>query len=335
MASSGRSPKRKRKSDKAAASSSSSSSSSLSSSSPSSSSSSSSSSTSTAAIIDKQQSSSPPAGDGRGAAPAAQATATTMTIRVEVAPEDPENDPVVVSFPRGVPASIAGRTGDGAGVDGDGDGPSPPPRFERSRLRPSSSSRGGGGTVVRGGDDRCSYSARAYGRGHDGRLTKAYVCVFDRGGGTLRLVPSAERGTIFALEQKVAAWERNAGGTAAAARVGAAAGPISASDQMQLLVDSFGSRKKQKVMNSRASNRVDVGNALGSGDTLMRSVAEQQGISRENRRAMLEEGDEKVRFVSVLSVSRTFPGVWSAAHVSYFWKHDQPLPFYQIVRMLH
>ena len=253
MASSGGSPKRKRKSDKAIASSSSSSS-----------------------TVDKRRPWSTPARDGR-------ASATMMPIRVEVAPNDPERDPVVVSFPRGIPISIAGIEG------GKGGGGPPPPRFERSKLKPSSSR----GTRIRGEDEHCSYAASASGRGHDGRLTKAYVCVFDRGAGTLKLVPGAERGTIFALEQR--AREYNPKGLAAA-QVGTAAGPISVSDQMQMLVDSFGSRKKQKVMNSRASNKVDVNNVVGSGDVMMRSITEQEGISRDNRRMILEEGDKKVRF---------------------------------------
>jgi len=76
---------------------------------------------------------------------------------------------------------------------------------------------------------------------------------------------------------------------------------MSASDRAQLLVDSFGSRKKQKVMNSRAANRVNVHSVVGSGDAMMRSVTEQRGISDENRRVMMEErGNEKVRRWSIL-----------------------------------
>ena len=269
MASSGGSPKRKRKSDKAVASTSSSSSS---------------------YTVDKRQPSSGRAAGSTGAAGAAQAAAM-MPIRVEVAPNDPERDPVVVSFPRGIPVSIAGIGGGGGGG-----GPSPP-RFERSKPR-SSSSRG---TRIQGEDEHCSYVASASGRGHDGRLTKAYVCVFDRRGGTLRLVPSAERGTIFALEQRAREYNPKGGG-GGASQVGTAAGPISASDQMQMLVDSFGSRKKQKVMNSRASNKVDVTNVVGSGGVMMRSVAEQEGISRDNMRGILEEGDKKVRFLQFFSI---------------------------------
>ena len=33
---------------------------------------------------------------------------------------------------------------------------------------------------------------------------------------------------------------------------------ISASDRVQMLVDSFGSKKKQKVMESKAANKVNV-----------------------------------------------------------------------------
>ena len=128
-------------------------------------------------------------------------------------------------------------------------------------------------------------------------MTKSYVCVYDRRERTLRLYPTAERGSIFALEQRTRAYDDDNATTSMGGEVGGGnSNTMSASDRAQLLVDSFGSRKKQKVMNSRAANRVNVHSVVGSGDAMMRSVTEQRGISNENRRVMMEErGNEKVR----------------------------------------
>ncbi|KAL3808270.1 hypothetical protein ACHAXA_001412 [Cyclostephanos tholiformis] len=116
---------------------------------------------------------------------------------------------------------------------------------------------------------------------------------------TLRLYPTAERGSIFALEQRTRAYDDDNATTSMGGEVGGGnSNTMSASDRAQLLVDSFGSRKKQKVMNSRAANRVNVHSVVGSGDAMMRSVTEQRGISDENRRVMMEEGgNEKVHQV--------------------------------------
>ena len=124
------------------------------------------------------------------------------------------------------------------------------------------------------------------------------MCVFDKRRGTLRLVPTAERGSIFALEQRTKEYDgRHGSGIGEndmTTTTAVGGGSISASDRMQMLVDSFGSRKKQKVMNSRASNRVNIHSVVGTGEVMMESVAGQEGISRENKRGMMEGGGAKV-----------------------------------------
>jgi hypothetical protein len=216
--------------------------------------------------------------------------AASSTVKVEVAANNLDFDPVVVSFPRGVPYSIASSTSLGDDDDGGGDDAEPPLRFLRSKPK-SSSSRG---TLITGEDDHCTYTASASGRGHDGRLTKAYVCVYDKKAGTLRLVPSAERGTIFALDQCAKEYTPKINGAG-----GEETGTRSTQDQLQLLVDSFGSRKKQKVMNSRASNQVNIHSVVGTGGVMMDSVKNQEGISHDNRKTILEAGGKKVNLTEL------------------------------------
>ncbi len=221
----------------------------------------------------------------------------TVAVSVEVAPINPEHDPIVVSFPRGVPASIA------AG-DSDGMASNPPPRFTCSNLKESSSR----GRRISGEDDDCTYTASAQGRGHDGRLTKIFVGVYNKKSKTLKLVPAAEKGTVFALDQKVKGYTSNVangsllfGGTQTqsngdGSEAQATVGVISAANQVQMLVESFGSRKKQKVMASRASNKVNIHSVVGSGDAMMKSVTKQEGISAENKMKIEEGGGPTVRY---------------------------------------
>ena len=97
------------------------------------------------------------------------ATRGARTVRIETCPEeDPARDPplVVVSFPRGLPASLARGAGAGAAAPGEGgDGSSPVPRFTGAPLRPGAKHPG---RRVDGEDATCRYGATAAGRGHDG-----------------------------------------------------------------------------------------------------------------------------------------------------------------------
>ncbi|KAL7531025.1 hypothetical protein ACHAXR_003810 [Thalassiosira sp. AJA248-18] len=215
------------------------------------------------------------------------------SISVEVSPNNPEYDPVVVSFPRGVPSSIIDNNNNksnNATIDDS------PLRFTCSKLKASSSR----GRRITGEDDNCTYTASAVGHGHDGRLTKMYVCVYNKKKKTLKLVPSAEKGTVFALEQAVKEYTPNVANESMLFGSGTTqddgegnAKVMSASDRVQLLVESFGSKKKQKVMASRAANKVNIHSLVGAGDVMMKSVTKQEGISAGNKKGM-EEGSTMV-----------------------------------------
>ncbi|KAL7552089.1 hypothetical protein ACHAWF_015305 [Thalassiosira exigua] len=89
----------------------------------------------------------------------------------------------------------------------------------------------------------CAYSASAAGRGHDGRLTKAYVCVYDRRAKTLQLIPTAERGMVFALEQAareyVPAVGADGGGASTAAANAASIDPSAKGSEYRIKVAFF------------------------------------------------------------------------------------------------
>jgi len=201
------------------------------------------------------------------------ATPTPFTVSVA---EPSSTDPVLVSFPKGLPISII--------EEEEGD----LPKFKCRRLNSKR------GLVVTGEDDTCTYSATAEGRGHDGRLTKTYVCVVDKKARTLKLVPAAEKGTIFALNQTVKEYTPNVKhGTRLVGDGNVGDSGTSATDRVKMLVESFGSKKKQKVMKSRAANRVNINAVVGAGTLMAASVAKQDGISEANRKGM-EEGGAQV-----------------------------------------
>ncbi|KAK1748778.1 DNA-directed RNA polymerase I subunit RPA49 [Skeletonema marinoi] len=179
---------------------------------------------------------------------------SSASIKVKVAANNPEYDPLLYHSTRN-PTSIA-----------DEDSNATPPTFTYSKFKESSSR----GRRIKGEDDHCAYSAAASGRGHDGRLSKTYVCIFDKKKNTLKLVPSAEKGTVFALDQSVKEYSpavANENST-----MGGEDNTISASDRVKMLVDSFGSKKKQKVMDSRAANKVNVHSVVGGGNFVPENV---------------------------------------------------------------
>ncbi|KAL7446776.1 hypothetical protein ACHAXM_011236 [Skeletonema potamos] len=195
------------------------------------------------------------AGEKRKMGTSSTSKPSTTSIQVKVAPSNPEYDPVVVSFPRGIPSSIAGN-----------DSNANHPTFSYSTFKDSSTR----GRRINGEDDHCTYSASAAGKAHDGRLSKTYVCIFDKKKNTLKLIPSAEKGTVFALDQCVKEYSPAVANDSTT--MGGDSSNISASDRVRMLVDSFGSKKKQKVMESRAANKVNVHSVVGGGNFVPENV---------------------------------------------------------------
>jgi len=100
---------------------------------------------------------------------------------------------------------------------------------------------------------------------------------------------------VFALDQAVVDYVPNVmdGGMGIGGGNAAGGGAMNASERVELLVESFGSKKKQKVMASRAANMVNINSVVGAGNVMMNSVQSQgEKISDGNKDAMVNDGKD-------------------------------------------
>ena len=168
-------------------------------------------------------------------------------------------NPIVVSFPGGLPESVQNRS-------------VKPPRFVWQKSDANSKR----GRRVVGYDRHCLYAASARGMLLDDRRTKLCVGVYDKKRGTVVLHESATNGTVFALQQSVPTYiERNG-------QVGT--DTLSTADRPNIFED-FGSLKKRRVLKSQAANRVDVNHVVGAGhdSAVVNQIMHGEGMSKSNR----------------------------------------------------
>ena len=220
-----------------------------------------------------------------------------VPYKVTVLKPNPKYDPIVVSYPRGLPFALQKANLDKPHNYQE-------PKFTWNKLKPNSDR----GRRLIGEDDTCVYAAESSGR-PDGRLLQHYVVVLNKTKRTMTLVPTAEGKRIFALEQWVKAYEPDVAAAASAAVGGTSnddddnkALPT-AKDRVNMLVESFGSKKKQKVMASRKANVVNINKVVGAGDVMMDSVVGQKGAISETNREMLLDGSKVVSTSAVYSNS--------------------------------
>lgn len=188
-------------------------------------------------------------------APKRSRSGSSSKIDVKVVESDPANDPVVVSFPGGVPAAS-----------------STPPQFVWTSVLAGSKR----GRRVVGKDGTCAYEAENVGRGYDGRRTKLCVAVYNKKTKTLEVQLAAEKGTVYALTQSVSKYSSSTNSLQTAAQRRAA------------LFSDFGSSKKQKVLRSQAANRVTVDSVIGA-NQMSGAFSNQSNMSASNRKAV-EDG---------------------------------------------
>lgn len=188
-------------------------------------------------------------------APKRNRSGSSSKIDVKVVESDPAKDPVVVSFPGGVPAAS-----------------STPPQFVWTSVVEGSKR----GRRVVGKDDTCTYQAENVGRGYDGRRTKLCVAVYNKRTKTLEVQLAAEKGTVYALTQSVSKYSSSGSALQTGAQRRAA------------LFADFGSSKKQKVLRSQAANRVTVDSVIGA-NQMTGAFSNQSNMSASNRKA-LEDG---------------------------------------------
>lgn len=187
-----------------------------------------------------------------------------VAIQVEAAND--ADQPVVVSFPSGLPESI--QTG---GTD------NLAPKFSWQKLHEKSSL----SRKVVGKDKHCIYSAQAKGMMYDNRRTKLCVGVYDKKKGVLVLQQAATRGTVFALEQTVPSYvEENE-----LVRTRTIEDVLSSGANVY---EDFGSSKKRRVLKSQAANRVEVEHVFGAGEgsAVVDQVMMGKSMSESNRKAV-------------------------------------------------
>ena len=221
-----------------------------------------------------------------------------VSVKVKVHKVKSGDDPIVVSFPRGVPTSIldaeeassSSRKRSVQFASGQGNGGAESrahdvPTFTWSKLKAGSNR----GKSIRGSDKTCTYSSSNEGRGYDGRAVKLYVAVYDKEEQTLTLQPAAEKGQVFALDQSVKSYEPQV------RHLDTTIKNMSASEKRMLLFESFGSAKKQRALKSQAANVVNIDSVISAGGTMLSAVQNQDGLSESNRRAMEDTAAGRTR----------------------------------------
>ncbi len=225
-------------------------------------------------------------------------------IKVQVEPPAPGNDPIVVSFPCGLPESLQPSAPPGASFA----------EFQWGKLSRKSAA----GRKLIGQDKNCTYSASAAGLGYDDRRTKLCVGIYDKKRGTLVIREAASRGTVFSLQQSVPSYlEKN--------------GPIQFKAGQNLLTydtqvyEDFGSAKKRKVLKSQAANRVEINNVVGAGEgsAVMQQVIQGESMSESNRLAIAASRTTEEEAPANGSGNKAIDAAYEAARRKFLPKYDE------------
>jgi len=230
---------------------------------------------------------------------------STKMIRFDIQKgSNPEHDPIVVSFPSGLPRGLVeaqSRENRKVRFEQPDFSATQEPVFTWKRRRESK------GKVIMGIDDQCTYTASNIGRGHDDRKTKLYVGILDKETNTLKMIPAAERGTVFSLDQSVISYQQSGN------ELSNTLANMSYLERRNLLFESFGSSKKMRAIKSKAANVVSMTSVVGAGDGMMEALKRQNEdttgtVSKSNLDAMdavRESGvEQKVRPLHVFMFSQ-------------------------------
>mmetsp|Transcript_3022 Transcript_3022/g.8223 ORF Transcript_3022/g.8223 Transcript_3022/m.8223 type:complete len:443 (+) Transcript_3022:122-1450(+) len=182
--------------------------------------------------------------------------------RVTINVADKSSNPIIVSFPGGLPESIENRNIE-------------PARFlwQKSDVNTKR------GRRVVGYDRHCLYSATTRGLLFDDRRTKLCVGIYDKKRRSIVLHEGATNGTIFSLKQSVPTYTERNGKVET--------DPSSNADRPNIFED-FGSQKKRRVLKSQAANRVDVDHVIGAGtdSAIVSQIISGKSMSQSNKQAI-------------------------------------------------
>lgn len=210
-----------------------------------------------------------------------ESSSNTRKVKVKVLRPKQFDDPLVVAFPRGVPASMLDAEDEIKGrrsvsfETASNNLSHDVPTFSWSKLKATSSR----GKAITGSDKTCTFKSSNQGRGYDGRLAKLYVGIYDKSEGTVTLQQAAERGQVFSLQQEVKGYIPRVNDLSATMK------NMTPSEKRMLLFEAFGSAKKQRALRSQAANVVNIDSVIGAGDVMLDAVNRQE-MGETNRTAM-------------------------------------------------
>jgi hypothetical protein len=191
-----------------------------------------------------------------------------VKVKVKIHVEDslPAGNPIVVSFPGGLPEPV-----ENAKSSGDR------PKFLWQKLHEKASA----ARRIIGEDDHCVYSASFQGPGSDERRTKLCVGVYDKKRGVVVVREAAAKGSVFPLSQTVPAYLQKNG--TVSERPG-----MNKKLHYHQVFEDFGSAKKRKVLKSQAANQVDIDNVVGAGEgsAMVQQIMKGKSMSESNRKAI-------------------------------------------------
>lgn len=194
---------------------------------------------------------------------------STTNTTVTIGNSNASVDPLVVSFPGGIPEGLTAATLD--------DSHAKKPQFIWKRLKEGKHKHG---RALMGTDNACIYQSQSPKSAlDDERKTKLCVGIYDKQTGKLILHQTAERGYVFAMNQSVKSYKDNS--------LSALPGHLTSLEQRRVLFESFGSQKKRKVLKSQETNIVNVDSVVGAGDLMMAAFGA-QNMSESNRKAIEE-----------------------------------------------
>ena len=218
-----------------------------------------------------------------------------QSLKVQVAPSSSSSDPIVVSFPSGLPSSMINQStsmrsstsrtvrfdDEINGGGGDTNNSSSPPVFTWTKAKKISSK----GRIIHGSDDTCTYISSNEGRGTDGRHTKFYIGLYHKPTNTVQFIPTTEKGTVFAMNQSVTSYNDSKSLDFT---------NMSASERRRMVFETFGSQKKKKVLRSQQANIVEMKSVVGAGEGMMKALGKQMDgnlMSSSNVKVMEEMRD--------------------------------------------
>lgn len=179
-------------------------------------------------------------------------------VTIQVQKPNAASDPILVSFPGGVPEASSGNSNSNNNSKSSKK-KQEAPKFLWRQINPKNKM----GRVVEGQDGgdsaaACVYQATSLGMGYDDRCTKMCVGIYDKQTGVLKLHQAASRGTVYALQQHLPNYKEDLEEKTA--------------QLSRSLFDDFGSAKKRKVMKSQRDNKVNVDAVIGAGSVIADSM---------------------------------------------------------------